>query len=250
MTSRRTCEQLPLREDSGPLASRFLLPTYAAISGDTVRVTDPFDFPVKFFHEIEHALQVPRLRAAPRPSRATSTSRTRPGCTASRPPTTSRSRVVPGLACTTSASPPTRPTKFCAAPTSSARCARNTTSCVPPDGTASASGWEPHPSSGLPAQARRWLEGGAGRGTARLQGHGVRRTIGALPTVPFPAGLQDERARECSTHSSGSLMGIGGRYRGGGRRDVRCSRSRGRLTARRFHRPTDCGGTPGSKSRR
>lgn len=283
MTSRRTCEQSSLREDSGPLASRFLLPTYAAISGDAVRVTDPFDFPVKFFHEIEHAerlIQRYDLHQGA-PIACLELEHMHPDIPAAYAHYQSlgfgcseavegdehelyaawlyRKQTAHDVAFTGGAGPrlhhlgvathETHQVLCCADIFSSLRTEHHIVRTPGRHGVCLWVGTAPVPRP-FGASTSTGEEGRAGRGTARLQGHGVRCTVGALPTVPFPTGLQDERARECSTHSSGSLMGIGGRYWGGGRRDVRCSRSRGRLTARRFHRPTDCGGTPGSKSRR
>ena len=155
--------------------------------------------------------------AARRRSRATSTSCTRPGCTASRPSTTSPSPAAPARACTTSASPPTSRTRSCAAATSSAPCASSTTSSAGPAGTAS-----PTPSTSTCA-------------TPTATGRDLHQRL--LHRRPRPRDLPLERARRPPPRLLGQrrhrVLVQGGHPRP---RPRRSSAARDRRPARRIRR--------------
>lgn len=138
--------------------------------GDAVRVIDPLGFPVEFFHEIERAerlIQRYDIRHGAEIARLDHFNICTPdipaayahykslgfGCSETiegdehelyaawmyRKQTVHDVAFtgVPDRACTTSGWPPTSPTRYCARPTSSARCTRSTTSSVAPAGTVS-----------------------------------------------------------------------------------------------------------------
>ena len=186
--------------------------------GEAVRAEDPLGFTVEFFFAADHpsacssamtcgaAPKSPGWTTStswcptsapptsttgrsgsgcPRPSR-TATRCTRPGCSASRPCTTSRSPAATGRACTTWASSPTSRTRCCGSATSSARCTRSPGSSAAPGGTAcptpststcatrTGTGWRSTPATTTPAT--RTIPCCAGRCATRGAG-----TSGATP---------------------------------------------------------------------